>query len=167
VATDICKQCSALSYKGAGILQNEGHVPVKCREQLKLCHIPEDTNPQHRSFYARHLLLCINGTYVHHDTLYKVPYIGYFVSILHFAFTLSSHSSCIACWICIPLSNQQTDISFCCIVLLCQGSLSGTPDTFSSWLFQSTFLHLQTWQSCSLVNDCVGYFLFWAGRIFI
>jgi len=44
-------------FKGARILQNEGHVPVKCQEQLMLCHIPEDTNRQHHSFYARHLLL--------------------------------------------------------------------------------------------------------------
>ena len=100
-----------------------------------------------------------SGTYVHHDTLHKVPYITYFVSILHFVLTLSSYSFCIACWMCIPLSNHQTDISFCCIMLLCKGSLSGTPDTF--------FQMLSVWAHISSPADMTKLFtLKWLYRLF-
>jgi len=76
--------------------------------------------------------------------------LGIFVSILHFAFTLSSYSSCIGCWICIPLSNQQTDISLCCIMVLCKGSLSRTPYT--------SFQLLPVWTHISSSPDMTKLF---------
>ena len=158
VAADIWLQCSALSSRVHGSFKMKAMFLWNVRNNW-CCVTSQKT--QIVSITASMLDICFSdcGTYGHHDTLHKVPHIRYFVSILHFVFTLSSYSSCIASWICIPLSNQQTDISFCCIVLLCKGSLSGAPDTF--------FQLLSVWAHISSSADMTKLFtLKWLYRLF-